>query len=114
MNFSWEREHRAFLDEDQRHLQLVDGDVVLEVAYSRSVFSHRRIRTWGALEGSAPSVELDAAGLLGRLHVHELAHHLVILPLGVGAQQLALGGDGVALPFLLLGGDPGVQHGLAG
>ena len=73
----------------------------------------RKVRKVG-LKEAHHAVELDAAGLLGRLHVHELAHHLVVLPLGAGEQQLGLGGDGIALPFLLLGGNPGVENGFPG
>ncbi|MBA7561036.1 hypothetical protein ES708_02670 [subsurface metagenome] len=58
--------------------------------------------------------KVGPARLLGGLYVGELPHDFVVLPAGVGAHELALGGDGVAFPLLLLGGDSCVEDGFSG
>jgi len=94
--------------------QLADGHVVLEVAVEAVCLLTQEDSHLGMLLKEADHLgEVGSARLLGGLDVDELADDLVVVPARVGAQELALGGDGVAFPLLLFGGDSGVENGFA-
>ena len=104
-------QHRPFLDEDQRHVQVVDDHVVLEVSVQPVCLlaengTHLRL----LLEVLHHLVEVCTSALLGGLHVNELADDLVAVFPCVGSEQFLLGGDGVALPLLLFRGYSGIEN----
>ena len=115
MNFSEERDfarqHHAFLGEVNFDVKLVHRHPVLEVAVEPvglldQQHAHRRV----FLEIADHFAESDAAGLLGRLHVHIFVRDREALRRRILLEQLQLRRNREAFLLLLLGGDAGVDH----
>ena len=119
MNFSDERDsarqHHAFLGEVHLNVQLVHRHPVLEVAIEpvRLLDQHHadgRMR----LQIGDHLAEGSAAGLLGGFDVDIFLRHREAVRRRVFLQQLQLRRDREAFLLLLLGGDAGIDHRVAG
>ncbi|MDE0865250.1 MAG: hypothetical protein OSA98_15775 [Rubripirellula sp.] len=104
------RKDDTFLDEVDFDIQLVDSDIVLQVAIKPVGFFDKEDATnlLRAVDFRLLQEELDhfietgASGHLRRFDVHVIPNDLELLPRGVVFEQLRLGGNRVALLFLFL------------
>ena len=104
-------EDRAFFHEHKGDIQFINDNVVLKVSVETVGFLAQEDLHVGMFSQVFNHLgEVGAAGLFGGFNIYELTDNVVIVPVGVGTEELALGGDRVAFPFLLFGGNSGVEH----